>query len=217
MKPMISCADIQAALSARLDGEPYEIDDDVIDAHVSECAECTAFLENAARLNRSLAFGATPVEIPDLQASILSTIEPEFRRQAQVRAAWVTASRVVLVLVAIAFVVQGLRCLQLNDPESQALALDAAAVRMTLAFGAFFAAWRPAAMASLAPMYGALFAFQVGLRLRELIMGTLSGSDVVFIIAVGVCALTLLAGWLGRTGAVLLRSTWKTLSAAPAS
>ncbi|PRQ12475.1 hypothetical protein C1Y63_01400 [Corynebacterium sp. 13CS0277] len=211
----MKCADVQAALSARLDGEPFDAPDDVIDAHLSECAECTAFFQAAASLNRQLSLQPAPPAVPDLAPVILSTIEPEFRRQARARATWVTGCRVMLVVLGLLFVWSGLAALTTPAPGAEALALDAAAVRMTLAFGALFAAWRPDAMAALAPMYGALCAFSVGLRLRDIIFGTITGGEVWFLVLAGACAVTLIAGWLGRSGVVLLRSTWKTLNAVP--
>ena len=45
---MIDCARVQAALSARLDGEDKGVPDDVVDAHLSGCVECQAFFEQAA-------------------------------------------------------------------------------------------------------------------------------------------------------------------------
>ncbi|APT84356.1 zf-HC2 domain-containing protein [Corynebacterium aquilae] len=216
---MIECTQVQAALSARLDGEPVGLDDDVIDAHVSGCQQCATFLERAALLNRSLSINSQPAAIPDLSDAILSTVEPEFRRQAASRAAWVMAARALLVVVGVLFVWFGVRTfagsIGVEDPQTQALALDAAAVRMTLAFGALFAAWRPGAMGYLMPMYGALFAFSVGLRVRDVLLGTITVGEVTFIALVGVAAVALVVGWMANSGAVAIRQMWQTLSATP--
>lgn len=49
---MIEHDAIQAEISARLDGEPGVLADDVVAAHVEGCPECTQFLQRATRLKR---------------------------------------------------------------------------------------------------------------------------------------------------------------------
>lgn len=58
----MECEDVRTALSARLDGEPSGVDDDVVDAHLDACDECRAWFEKAVALNRSLLIG--PAEGP---------------------------------------------------------------------------------------------------------------------------------------------------------
>jgi len=84
---MIDCARVQAALSARLDGEDTGVPDDVVDAHLSGCVECQAFFEQAARLNRQLRLTEVPVgdAVPDLSEMILAGVEPVRRRRAASR------------------------------------------------------------------------------------------------------------------------------------
>ena len=53
----MNCDEVRAALSARLDGEPSGVDDDVVDAHVDACADCRAWFDRAVALNRSLLMG----------------------------------------------------------------------------------------------------------------------------------------------------------------
>ena len=101
---MVECQQVQAALSARLDGEPSPLPDDVVDAHVAECAECQSFLDNAALLNRTLAFSDTSVsDIPDLSEEIMAGVAPVWRRQAASRLVSVAICRVVLVLLGVAW------------------------------------------------------------------------------------------------------------------
>ncbi len=50
----MECDAIQAALSARLDGEDPGIADDVVDAHLSICKDCQLWFERTVSLNRSL-------------------------------------------------------------------------------------------------------------------------------------------------------------------
>ncbi|WP_051866753.1 zf-HC2 domain-containing protein [Corynebacterium atypicum] len=57
---MIEHDAIQAEISARLDGEPGVLADDVVAAHVEGCPECTQFLQRATRLKRIM--GGAPAE-----------------------------------------------------------------------------------------------------------------------------------------------------------
>ena len=51
---MLTHEQVQAAISAQLDGEAPQLSPDVIEAHVSGCSECAAFRDKAAALSRSL-------------------------------------------------------------------------------------------------------------------------------------------------------------------
>ena len=94
---MISCSQVQAALSARLDGESSPLADDVIDAHLTGCADCRRFLEQAAVINRQLAFSdpakTVDIQIPDLADQILAGVEPTWRRERANRAVAMVCAR----------------------------------------------------------------------------------------------------------------------------
>ena len=113
---MIDCARVQAALSARLDGEDTGVPDDVVDAHLSGCVECQAFFEQAARLNRQLRLTEVPVgdAVPDLSEVILAGVEPVRRRRAASRVLGLALSRVMLILVGLGLVVWAYRLVALS-------------------------------------------------------------------------------------------------------
>ena len=113
---MIDCARVQAALSARLDGEDTGVPDDVVDAHLSGCVECQAFFEQAARLNRQLRLTEVPVgdAVPDLSEMILAGVEPVRRRRAASRVLGLALSRVMLILVGLGLVVWAYRLVALS-------------------------------------------------------------------------------------------------------
>ena len=148
---MIDCARVQAALSARLDGEDTGVPDDVVDAHLSGCAECQAFIEQAARLNRQLRLTEVPVgdAVPDLSEMILAGVEPVRRRRAASRVLGLALSRVMLILVGLGLVVWAYRLVvlstvgpgvELSDVDTSAvsgLLVDAAAIRRRLPAGCF--------------------------------------------------------------------------------
>ncbi|WP_448852081.1 zf-HC2 domain-containing protein [Corynebacterium sp. 335C] len=121
----MDCGDVRAALSARLDGEPSGVDDDVVDAHLDACADCRAWFDRAVALNRSLLMGpadagerddvtsavrAAAMRVPehpdleDLSERILSTVEPERRRRERFWTVMSVGGRVVLILLGLLYV-----------------------------------------------------------------------------------------------------------------
>ncbi|MCK7638113.1 zf-HC2 domain-containing protein [Corynebacterium pygosceleis] len=229
---MIDCVEVQRALSARLDGEPAGIDDDVVDAHVAACGECRAFLDSAAALNRQLKLSTAsesgPMVPPDLSASILAGIEPEMRRRAATRAFGLALSRVALVGLGVAYVIWAIVLLGSSaavsappaDPlidtsVTAGLFVDAAAVRLALGVGLFFAAWRPRNAAGMLPVYGALWAFSFGFATREVVLGYASASDVFGLVLLLVSTLVLLWTWLSGFGLAAMGRAWRAVTAQP--
>lgn len=212
---------MQAALSARLDGEPSPLADDVVDAHVEGCAQCRVFLEQAASLNRQLVFSeATASDIPDLADAIIAGVEPMRRRQAATRVVSVTLCRVVLVILGVgwcAWAVSLLRYSQgaVDDPVFEQLLVEAAAMRCALAFGVVFVAWQIRLVVGLLPVYGALFMFSLGFGVRDLLLGVMTGAAAgqLGLLFASVVALGWL--WLAQKGWMLVRSRVRSLGAHP--
>ncbi len=106
---MLTHSQVQAAISAQLDGEEAELSADVIDAHLEHCAECRAFRDKAAALSRSLSFvepadsGMAPPT--DLSEVILAGVEPEWKRASSARQANLTVARIALVVMGLVFAV----------------------------------------------------------------------------------------------------------------
>ena len=106
---MLTHSQVQAAVSAQLDGEHSELSKDVIDAHLESCAECRAFRDKAAALSRSLNFvepadsGMAPPT--DLSEVILAGVEPEWRRTSSARQANLTVARIAMVLMGVIFAI----------------------------------------------------------------------------------------------------------------
>ena len=104
---MLTHSQVQAAISAQLDGEHSDLAEDVIDAHLESCAECRAFRDKAAALSRSLRF-VEPAESgmappTDLSEVILAGVEPEWRRTSSARQANLTVARAAMVLMGAIF------------------------------------------------------------------------------------------------------------------
>lgn len=164
---MVDHNDVQAALSARIDGENSAIADDVVDAHLAECPECQRYWEQSLLLSRSLSF--VPMSPPDdLSDAIYAGVESEFQRVSARRVLLMTACRVVLVLLALIYVVWAGRLL---TAEMSDLVLGAASVRVGIAAALLFVSWKPSQIPGVLLIVGAMFGFSVGFAVLEAITG----------------------------------------------
>lgn len=234
---MLSHEDVRAAASARLDGEDYALADDVLDAHLAGCAECAAFVDNAVALHRTLRGesvreGMAPPQ--DLADVILAGVEPEWRAAAASRQAQLSVARVLLVTIGAALVVwaiaQVVGAARLTDvvgygpagtvlspdsePERAALMIEGAALRLGLASGLFFVAWRPASAPGLLPMVTTMLMFLAGFAMRDIAMGTLGMERVYTLLALLVAVAALGWTWASDRG-FAPRMWWRQLNAEP--
>ncbi|AZA09662.1 zf-HC2 domain-containing protein [Corynebacterium pseudopelargi] len=221
---VLSCEQVKAALSARLDGEDPGISEDVLDAHVDACEQCRAFYEQAAVLNRQLAFHQAQPQAPDLSAAILDGVESTFQQEAARRAAGSALARVAMVLVACAWIIWAVVVLLrpssnliAADPYEQQLVIEAVSLRCALAFGLVFTAWQPRFIPGLLPVVGGLWMFTFGMSMRDLLTGAIGGSMVMQLVLLFASLLSMAVAWLSEKGWVLIKETLASLSATPRS
>ena len=113
---MLNHDQVQEALSARMDGEDYDLEDDVIDTHIAHCEKCKAFQERASKLTFALA-PQTPLEpSQELAEHILAQVEPAWRRVSGGRLASLAGARVALVVLAITFVIWAVTLIIASGP-----------------------------------------------------------------------------------------------------
>ena len=93
-----TCDAVQAALSARADGEPEEIEPGIVDAHVAHCVECSAFAEEIDDLRRRARISVAPT-LPGLGRSISNAAAAEDRRTSPFIARWLLAVVAVQIIV----------------------------------------------------------------------------------------------------------------------
>lgn len=230
---MLTHEQVQAAISARLDGENHGLDEDVVDAHIAECAECRAFQDKAARLSRSLSFvesaGAGMDPPQDLSDFILGGVESEWQRTAGRRHAGVAMARISLVFIAticavwaVAMVAQSSGMVPDSgdvleptaDPAGAAALIEGAALRLGLASGLFFAAWRPRLAPGLMPLTCTIFAFLCGFAMRDIALGSLVFDQVYALLVTGLATAALGWAWAADRG-FSLRGAWRVLGADP--
>ena len=100
--------EIQTALSARIDGEPTGIADEILDAHLSGCEECQQFQRRALSLTKSMhqASVSTDAEMvppQQLTENILAGVEPAWRRSARRAELNTIIARLTLLICGIGF------------------------------------------------------------------------------------------------------------------
>lgn len=232
---MIDHDQVQAALSARIDGEPTPLDDDVIDAHLAGCARCRQFHDEALALSRRLRFidpadgGMTPPA--DLSEVIMAGVEPEWRRTANARMVGLVVARLLLVIAGVLWVVWGMQMLNqaggLNpvgvegvvfpdaDPQTATLLVNAAAMRFSLTLGLFTVAWKPRLVSPLLVVVGALWTFMFGFLVRDVVLDTVAAGQVMGLLLLFFTLIAMAWTWLSHHGFVVLRAGWRELGANP--
>lgn len=208
---MIDHDQVQAALSARIDGEPAGLPDDVIDTHVAACGECRAFQDRVAFFSSSLRAvepGGFHLRPPaDLADSILAGVEPEWRRLSIARQTWLAVGRIALMLLAVAHVVWAVMLIGEGGIES-------AALRLGLAAGLALCSWRPGLIGGFAIVPATVTTFLLGFTARDLIFGLVDPTQVQLLVLLAVTVAALLATFVADRG-VQLRQAWRTISADP--
>ncbi|MBA4505434.1 zf-HC2 domain-containing protein [Corynebacterium sanguinis] len=207
---MLSHDQVRAALSARVDGESSGLDDAVVDAHVAECAECSAYYQRILSLSRNLRFaeiggGMAPPE--NLSTVILAGVEGEWRKLSQRRMVLLTLCRVALVAAALVWLAWAVMHL-VNGGES-----GTASVRLGVATALAYTAARPAQIPGIALVVGTMFTFTLGFVVRDAVLDT--GSGVAPHVLILLPTLIALLGTLAVDRGPQLRRAWRSLGADP--
>ena len=221
---MINCQDIQRAISARLDNEPADIDDTIIEAHLEGCAECRAYLDNARIMKAQ--FEHDDTEAPDLTDLILAGVGPQVRQAENRRATSLALARIALVLTGFVFVVWSVGSLVEStrlieddvfsvDPNVTKMVIQLAAARVALGFGLFFAAWKTRLVTGMLPIFATLWTFSFGFAARDVVLGTIATGDVVGLMILLCATLVLVWTWLSQDGRSFLFRAWQTANARP--
>ena len=212
---MVSHEEVQAALSARIDGEKAELDDAIVDAHVSGCAECRAYLDRSLALSESLSFGGATDDAmappQDLSAAILAGVDNEWRRFARRREIGMAIGRLMLGAMAVVWVLWAVRLI-LSGGEEPVVA-SAASVRFGVALALGFTAWRPQQIPGVVLIVGTMFTFTVGFAVRDFVLGT-GAFELAGVLIPLMSLVALVWTWIADRGGALRRA-WQMLDARP--
>lgn len=209
---MIKHEEVQAALSARIDGEQSLIDDAVVDAHLANCPECQAFFERALALSEQLHGGESDMAPPgDLSSVILAGVDDEWRRISQQRALTVAVGKVLLGVMAVVWVVWAVRLLVGGGDDP--VVASAASVRLGVALALGMTAWRPSQIPGVLLIVGTMCTFNVGFALRDAVLGV--GASTPAVVLVPLLTLIALAWTWAADRGFGLRRWWRMLGADP--
>lgn len=210
---MISHEEVQAALSARIDGEPAGLDDAIVDAHLSGCAECRAFLDRSLALARELHGGTDgPMAPPqNLSAVILAGVDDEWRRFARRRELGMAVGRLLLGAMAVVWVLWAVRLILAGGEEP--IVASAASVRFGVALALGFTAWRPQQIPGVLLIVGTMFTFTVGFAVRDAVLG-MGEFELASVLIPLLSLLALVWTWVADRGGAVRRA-WQLLDARP--
>lgn len=214
---MVSHEEVQAALSARIDGEEAELDDAIVDAHVSGCPECRAFLDRSLALSESLSqplSGDTDDAMAppqDLSSAILAGVDNEWRRFARRREIGMAVGRLMLGAMAVVWVLWAVRLI-LSGGEEPVVA-SSASVRFGVALALGFTAWRPQQIPGVLLIVGTMFTFTVGFAVRDFVLGT-GAFELAGVLIPLMSLVALVWTWVADRGGALRRA-WQLLDARP--
>lgn len=220
---MISCASIQQALSARMDGEAPGVPDDVIDAHVAVCPDCQRYLRGLQLLGRETTREMQPAP-PDLSEVILADALPSVTRYHLRRSALAAFARAGLTLLALAYVAWGISTMVHVAIPAYSVGENSAfgryvvadvATHLACAVGVLFAAWKPQVSLGLFPLFGAMFTFTAGFQIRDIVMGLVPLRDVMGLALMALATVLLGATWLFSYGLAAWTSMWRLLQSGP--
>lgn len=214
---MVSHEEVQAALSARIDGEEAELDEAIVDAHVSGCPECRAFLDRSLALSESLSqplSGDTDDAMAppqDLSSAILAGVDNEWRRFARRREIGMAVGRLMLGAMAVVWVLWAVRLI-LSGGEEPVVA-SSASVRFGVALALGFTAWRPQQIPGVLLIVGTMFTFTVGFAVRDFVLGT-GAFELAGVLIPLMSLVALVWTWVADRGGALRRA-WQLLDARP--
>jgi predicted anti-sigma-YlaC factor YlaD len=173
----VDCTQCKEALSARLDGEESAAQGRTIDAHLTTCAACRRFADEAARVTR-LARTAVATRDPDVVEAVLAAA-PRSRRP---RLA--TALRVLLGLVGLAqldIALVGVLTAQSDGHDSQGVMLEGASIthfahesaawNLALGVGFLWIAWRSSRTSGIVPTLATFVAVLAALVALDVVAG----------------------------------------------
>lgn len=177
------CASCRDTLSAMLDGEELPEERAMAQAHVTECTECSRFVERSAHVTR-LARTELVEPLADLSLSLRDVID---QRPSVTRFDWLTSLRVLLAAIGVGQLglVTGELLASAGHDDAPAgidgatlthFSHESSAWNLALAVGFLCAAVRPSRTRGLVPLVAAFVCGVMTLSVVDLVGGRVGGS-----------------------------------------
>lgn len=211
---MISHDEVQAALSARIDGERPLIDDAVVDAHLAQCPDCQRFWERSLALNQSLNLADADAAMapPDLSDVILAGVSDQWHKLEQRRMVTLAIGRVGLVAMALVWAAWAIvPVASAGEPDPASLSFASVRFGVSLALG--LSAWKPSQVPGVLLVVGTMFTFTAGFAVRDALLGLGEISPGLVVVPL-LTSLALVWTWAADRG-IEVRRAWALLNADP--
>lgn len=148
----MNCDVAREACSARLDGEPVEVDEQALQAHLEECAACCAWLHAAHEVTRRARLSPARAVADRTDELVAAVASERSDREAVPSALW---ARLALAVLAVAQLVAVVLVQILGHPEGhQHSAREVGAFSLALAVGFLIAAVQPTRARGMSPLVG---------------------------------------------------------------
>lgn len=176
----MKCTHCREALSARLDGEDNGSEGALIEAHLTTCAECRRFADDAAHVTR-LARTAVATEVPDLVDAVLAAA-PRSRAPRLITVLRVLLGVVGVAQLAVAVALAGVveawtgdrthdEGAYLSGASLQHFAHESAAWNLALGACFVWVAWRRSRTSGVVPTVATFVVVLTGLEVLDLVAG----------------------------------------------
>jgi predicted anti-sigma-YlaC factor YlaD len=197
MQPPLSCENALELISAAIDGEATDVEQQLLDAHLDTCVECVVLEHRVRRLHRQVRLRSAEL-VPNLVAIVTDRVRPATLG----RGGWL---RPAMAWLAVVTVVQNVAALVLGHVEGadEHLARHLGAFGVALGVGFAYTAWKPQRAVGMLPFAAALIATMLISAVLDVAAGGRSAlaESVHVTEVVGLVLLWLIAGspgWHGR-------------------
>jgi predicted anti-sigma-YlaC factor YlaD len=171
----MDCTTAREAISARLDGEPSDVEPDLLEAHLAGCPACRAWREQAHQITRRARL--VPARASSPSEALLAAVAATHRGPAWWRStALIRGGLVTVALAQIAVTVPALIFGTDRDAPIH-VAHEMGSFDMALAVGFLAAAWAPTRAQGMRTLVGAAALLLVVTATIDLIAGRTSLSD----------------------------------------
>jgi predicted anti-sigma-YlaC factor YlaD len=166
----VRCETFREALSARLDGEPGPVSAEVVDRHLTTCAECRSWYGRAGAMRQLIAVRAAPA-VPDLTELILerSPAPSDTKWPARIALGAVAFAQLTLAVAQFLGVATGMGGMSGGGSMMDHLTHESTAWNFAVGVGLLWAALRPRAAAGQLPLMSGFVAVLTVLSTGDLI------------------------------------------------
>jgi len=190
----VRCETFREALSARLDGEPGPVSDDLVDRHLGTCAQCRSWYADARAMRQFIAIRSAPA-VPDLTELILERAPApgDTKWPARIALGIVAFAQLTLAVAQFLGVATGMGATPGDGSMLDHLGHESTAWNFAVGVGLLWASLRPRAAAGQLPLLSGFVAVLTVLSTGDLVGGEVNAGRILshVLVVVGLALLFL--------------------------